>query len=441
MKKNLFLALSATLLFASCKKDDTVDPPPAPANPTIAAISPASGPRAITVRISGANFGTNTAALKVYFNTTEASIQSLNDTLITVTVPAAATTGAVNVEKNSTTITGPVFTRLTGNVVVTLAGGSGAGFADGPLADARFSSPTNLVRDAAGNIYVTDRDNARIRKITPAGIVSTLAGGPSFDWVDGTGTAARFYSPYGLAIDGSGNLFVGEYHNQTIRKVTPAGVVTTLAGNPGQPGYLDGTGLTAQFNQPVGPVVDGSGNVFVADYLNNRIRKITPAGVVTTFAGSGTGALVNGTGTAASFQGPFALAFYTSGNMAVADYLNHTIRTVTPGGVVTTLAGNGTSGFADGTGSAARFNRPAQMVIDPGGTIYVCDALNNRIRKVTSSGDVFTVAGNGTSGFADGPGSSATFNYPMGICADFTNGILYVTDFNTSRIRMIVLDL
>lgn len=441
MKKNLFLVLSATLLFASCKKDDTVDPPPAPANPTITGINPASGPRAITVRISGTSFGTNTAALKVYFNTAEATILSLADTLITVTVPATATTGAVKVEKSSTTVTGPVFTRLTGNVVVTLAGNAGPGYLDGPLADAKFSAPTNLVRDAAGNIYVTDRDNARIRKITPAGVVSTFAGGPSYDWIDGTGTAARFYSPYGLAIDGSGNLFVGEYHNQTIRKITTAGVVTTLAGNPGQPGYLDGTGLTAKFNQPVGPVVDGSGNVFVADYLNNRIRKITPAGVVTTFAGSGTAALVNGTGTAASFQGPFALAYAPTGDMVVADYLNHTIRMVTPSGVVTTLAGNGTSGFVNGTGSAARFNRPAQMVIDPGGTIYVCDALNNSVRKVTSSGDVFTVAGNGTLGSADGPGSSATFNYPMGICADFTNGILYITDFGSSRIRMIVLDL
>ncbi len=226
---------------------------------------------------------------------------------------------------------------------------------------------------------------------------------------------------------------------RAIRKITPAAVVTTLAGN-GTAGNQNGTGSAATFNQPVGLAVDASGNVFIADYINHLIRKITPAGVVTTFAGSGTPALTDGTGTSASLNGPIALAFDAAGNLIVSDYLNHAIRKITPAGVVTTIAGNGTAGHVDATGAAARFNRPSGIVADATGNIFICDAQNNRIRKITSTGVVTTLAGSGNAGSAEGVGTAAEFNYPMGLCADFANNTLYIADFGNHRIRKLIID-
>ena len=215
--------------------------------------------------------------------------------------------------------------------------------------------------DGSGNVYVADTDNNTIRKITPAGVVTTLAGTAGVPGsADGTGSAAQFNYPGGVAVDGSGNVYVADIDNNTIRKITPAGVVTTLAGTAGVHGSADGTGSAAQFYDPHGVAVDGSGNVYVADTDNNTIRKITPAGVVTTLAGTaGVYGSADGTGSAAQFNYPAGVAVDGSGNVYVADTYNDTIRQITPAGVVTTLAGTaGMPGSADGTGSAARFYYP-----------------------------------------------------------------------------------
>jgi hypothetical protein len=289
-------------------------------------------------------------------------------------------------------------------VVTTLAGSGTAGFADGTGAAAKFNKPFGVAVDGAGTVYVADQVNHRIRKVTPAGVVTTLAGSGAQNFADGTGTAAQFSNPAGVAVDGAGTVYVADGSNNRIRKITPAGVVTTLAGS-GTAGSANGTGTAAQFNYPAGVALDGSGTVYVGDYNSHRIRKITPAGVVTTLAGSGTAGFADATGTAAQFNGPAAVAVDGAGNVYVGDELNHRIRKVTPAGVVTTLAGSGngvgTGGFADGTGTAAKFSNPAGVAVDGSGTVYAADARNQRIRKITPTGAATTFAGTGTQGFAD----------------------------------------
>jgi PKD repeat protein len=213
---------------------------------------------------------------------------------------------------------------------------------------------------------------------------TTLAGSAGiFGSADGTGSAAQFGNPYSVAVDTIGNVYVADTINSTIRKVTPAGVVTTFAGLAGVGGSANGTGSVARFNDPYGVAVDVNGNVYVADTYNSTIRKVTPAGVVTTLAGlAGTSGSANGTGSAARFNNPYGVAVDTNGNVYVADTYNFTIRKVTPAGVVTTLAGVAeSSGSANGTGSAARFYYPDGVAVGGTGNLYVADGANDEIRK------------------------------------------------------------
>lgn len=440
-----FLTLSVctlVLAFFSCKKNDTVQQPALPPQ-NVTAISPASGPKNTVVTVSGNNFGTVPGNIAVYFNGMQAIVQSITDTLITAAVPAGAGSGPVKIVKNNVTVTGPLFNYWGAGTTTNFAGSGNNGYIDGAANIAEFRLATGVTRDAAGNLFVADRDNYCIRKITPAGIVTTFAGSGTPGFVDGTGTAAKFNLPFGITIDASGNLYVGEINNNAIRKITPAGVVTTLAGNPnGYAGTQDGFGFQARFNSPVGLTTDAAGNVYVADFNNHRIRKVAPDGFVTTLAGNSNGfyGLHDGTGTAASFYHPIALAFDPAGNLIIADYFNHAVRKMTPANVVTTIAGNGTAGTTDGTGSAARFDRPASLAVDNSGTIYICDANNNTIRKITASGTVSTFAGDGNGGNSNGTASVASFHYPLGLCADFTNNYLFVADYFNNSIRKINLD-
>ena len=269
--------------------------------------------------------------------------------------------------------------------MVTTLAGSTQGYMDGTGTAAQFSRPSGVAVDSSGNVYVADKNNHRIRKIDPTGVVSTLAGSSSFGDADGTGTAARFFLPYGVAVDSSGNVYVADYNNNRIRKIDPTGVVSTLAGSSSL-GNADGTGTAARFNQPSGVAVDSSGHVSVADYTNHRIRKIDPTGVVTTFAGSSVG-YMDGTGTAAQFSRPSGVAVDSSRNVYVADYSNHRIRKIDPTGVVTTFAGSSV-GYMDGTGTAAQFNRPSDVAVDSSGNVYVADYSNHRIRKIDPTGVV-----------------------------------------------------
>lgn len=319
--------------------------------------------------------------------------------------------------------------------VTTFAGSGTAGFADGTAATAQFNGAAGVALDATGNLIVGDDFNNRIRKLTPAGVVTTLAGSGTLGYQDGTGAGASFKLPEGVGLDSAGNVFVADQSNNRIRKVTAGGVVTTLAGS-GTGSFADGTGVAASFKLPVSVAVDPMGNIFVSDGGNNRIRKVTSAGLVTTHAGSGTAAFADGTGVAASFSGPYGLALDSAGALFVADQSNHRIRKITAAGVVTTLAGSGTATFADGTGAAASFSFPAGVAVDAAGTVYVSDGGNHRIRRVTSSGVVTTLAGTGTATFGDGACATASFRNPGGLLID-AGGSLYVADGGNNRIRKV----
>jgi hypothetical protein len=299
-----------------------------------------------------------------------------------------------------------------------------------------FNNPRGVAMLPNGNIVVADATNHRIRLITPAGVVTTLAGSGTPTFADGTGTGASFNTPRGVAALPNGTIVVSEENNNRIRLITPAGVVTTLAGQTSS-GSADGTGVAASFFNPYGVAVLPNGNIVVADTENHKIRLVTQAGVVTTLAGSGTGQFADGTGAAASFFRPQGIAVISStGVIVVADTVNNRIRLVTQAGVVTTLAGNASNTFADGTGTAASFYYPQGVAVIPSTpTIVVADTFNHRIRLVTQAGVVTTIAG-GILGFADGTGAATNFFYPVGVAVT-SSGVIVVADASNNRIRLI----
>jgi sugar lactone lactonase YvrE len=312
-----------------------------------------------------------------------------------------------------------------------LAGNTGfSGSSDGTGSAALFNQPYGLALDSSGNLYVADKANHIIRKITSAGVVTTLAGSAgSPGSINGTGSDALFNQPTGVAVDSGGNVYVADSANNLIRKITSSGVVTTFAGTAGSSGAVDSNPGPVTFNQPYGVAVDGSGNVYVTEFNNNTIRMITSGGTVTTLAGTaGVTGSANATGSSASFHQPIGIAADTSGNLYVADSGNNLIRKVVAStGVVTTLAGSaGVEGTADGTGTAALFHSPRGVAVDGSGNVYVTDSQNCTIRKITPAGVVTTLAGiPGTFANQEGTGAGALFDVPVGIAVD-SSGNLYV---------------
>ena len=426
-----------------------------------------SSSTATTYTIGGTISGLTSSSLVLQNNSGNAlTISANSSTFVFTTALASGATYAVTVGTQPTGFTCSVTngsgtvasanvtnvavactaTTTTTGVVSILAGASAFhSFADGTGTAAKFNSPQALVADSSGNVYVADRGNNRIRKITSAGVVTTFAGSATLGTANGTGTAATFSRPSAITIDSSGNLYVIDAFAATqIRKITPAGVVTSFAGQVGVTGSTDGTGTAARFGGIQGIAIDSSDNLYVTDTSNFKIRKITSAGVVTTFAGSGTTGTLDATGTAASFQNISNITVDSSGNLYVVESTAQTIRKITSAGVVTTLAGSGTSAYVDGTGTAASFQQIGGITVDSSGNLYVTESGGgNTIRKITSAGVVTTFAGlkNDTS-FVDVNGAltAAIFSQPYGIAIDSSNN-LYVSEFEfgfQNNIRKIV---
>lgn len=320
-------------------------------------------------------------------------------------------------------------------VTATLAGSGELGAADGSAVVASFDRPYGVAVDAAGTVYVADTYNHKIRKISPAGVVSTLAGSGLSGAADGNGAAASFNLPSGIAVDASGIVYVADASNNKIRKITPEGVVSTLAGS-GVSGATNGTGASARFNSPTGLAVDLAGNIYVADRGNHKIRKITPGGVVGTLAGSGTLGITDGSSTAARFYSPSGVAVDASGIVYVADSSNNRIRKIGPDGRVSTLAGSGQQDDLDAKGILASFYNPKGVAVDALGNVYVADGDNHKIRQISPAGEVSTLAGSGLIGTADGSGAAASFYNPFGLAIDALNNV-YVADTNMNKIRKV----
>jgi len=343
---------------------------------------------------------------------------------------------------------GAVPATVYGTITTFVGSAAGAGGrANGTGTGATFNLPRSIAIDLAGNHYISDAGNNEIRLATSAGVVTLLAGNAAgtAGMANGTGTGASFNLPYDLTTDPSGNLYIADYNNNQIRKITIAtGAVTLLAGNAGGgTGSANGTGTAASFNGPVGIVYNPvDGFLYVSDYANNLIRKVSLAGVVTTFAGSGTAGTTNATGTAARFDGPNGIGVDATGNMYVGDQNNNEVRKIIRAtAVVSLFAGStaGTAGTTDGTTTGARFNTPRGITVDASGNLYVTDSGNNTVRLITPAGLVSTFAGGaGTAGYTNAVGTAARFDQPRGLDFDPATGNLYVADYNNNAIRQII---
>ena len=320
-------------------------------------------------------------------------------------------------------------------VVTTFAGSGLAGSVDGYNNFASFRHPSGVAVDAIGNAYISDGENNIIRKINTLGNVTTLAGSQVQGNHECKSVPANYNGPVGIAVDSAGYVYVSYRCSHKIAKISPTGLTTILAGS-GVAGDADGLGASASFNNPISLTLDKIGNLYVADYYNHKIRKITPSGQVTTFAGSGKRADIDGFGLAASFFEPDAIAIDANGNLYVTEWSGNRVRKVSPAGVVTTLAGNGTSGETNGLGSLANFRSPQGIAVDKYGNVFVSEVDGNRIRMITPSGFVSTLAGTRTNGSTNGFGETATFSRPCGVAVNPEGGIL-IADCANNKIRQI----
>ena len=334
--------------------------------------------------------------------------------------------------------------KISPSGILTVVAGNGVrGFSGdgGPATSASLYYPAGVAVDAAGNLYIADQYNHRIRKVSPSGIISTVAGiypGGGFSGDGGPATSASLSLPTGVAVDAAGNLYIADLGNSRVRKVNTSGIITTAAGG-GTGG--DGGPATSALLWPAGVAVDAAGNLYIADQYHNRIRKVSPSGIISTVAGNGTPGFSGdgGPATSASFSAG-GVAMDAAGNLYIADGGNNRIRRVDASGIITTVAGNGLYKFGGDGGPAttASLSNPCGVALDAAGNLYIADSGNKRIRKVSPSGIISTVAGNGTRGFSGdgGPATSASLYYPTGVAVDAA-GNLYIADRGNDRIRRV----
>jgi len=374
-----------------------------------------------------------------------------------VKLTVTAATGQVGIIR---TVAGNGLSQMGSNCV-----GSGAG---GPATSASLCAPNGVAVDASGNLFIADSDDGLIWKVSTSGIINVVAGGgiPADGVGDnGPATSAALNGPIGVAVDASGNLFIADTRNARIRKVSVNRIITTVAGNgAGAPefgGAFSGDGgpaTSASLNYPEGIAVDASGNLFIADVNNERIRKVSASGIITTVAGNPSQCPIpaaatfcggfsgdGGPATSAQLNYPDGVAVDASGNLFIADQDNNRVRKVSASGIITTIAGNGPScsnpfcgGYSGdgGPATSAQLNTPSGVAVDASGNLFLADLGNSRIRKVSASGTITTVAGNGIQGFSGdgGPAASASLNHAFGVTVD-GSGNLFVVDTGNGRIR------
>jgi VCBS repeat-containing protein len=332
------------------------------------------------------------------------------------------------------------------DIITTVAGNGTASYGGdgGPATAAGLNFPTGVAVDGAGNLYIADLSNRRVRKVDSAGTVTTVAGTGTFTGGGdgGPATAAMLQGPYRVALDANGNLYIADLNSHRIRKVDSAGIITTVAGT-GLFGYSGdgGPATAAQFASPIGVVVDGAGNLYIADRMNQRIRKVDNAGIITTVAGNGAAGYSGdgGPATAAQLNFPTSVAVDAAGNLYIVDSFNGRIRKVDNDGIITTVVGNGLGYGGDGgPATAAQLFDPYDVTVDGAGALYIADRGNSRVRKVDSAGIITTVAGTGAAGYSGdgGPAGSAQVNLPIGVAVDGA-GALYIADTTNHRVRRV----
>jgi hypothetical protein len=374
-------------------------------------------PGGAIITINGTGFSQILNENIVKINGVTATVNSASSTVLTVTVPLKVGSGRIQVNvntKSDISINDFIYDWLG---TVTIIAGGVEGYADGAGTSAQFSHPAGMDMDGAGNIYVADYANSKIRKISSVGTVTTLPGRiPA--WNNPSGPNTDFGLPQDIAVDNVGNLFVAEVNSNAVSKISSTGTVSLIAGGMAA-GYADGTGIAAQFYWPTGIEVDASGNLIVIEIANHKVRKVTQSGVVTTLAGS-TQSYADGTGTAAQFNMPYNVVKDLQGNFLITDHYNNRIRKMTPAGVVTTFAGSGAWDSMDGDLLTASIYKPTDIAINASGNIYLCDG-NSKIRWITPEGKVRTI------------NTNISFNGPQGIVAD-NNDVIYISDYYNNRI-------
>ena len=338
-------------------------------------------------------------------------------------------------------------TSSNAQVISTFAGTGIAGFSGngGAATAAKINNPTGIAFDANGNTYISDYNNHQIRKVNASGVITTVVGTGTagFSGDGGPAINAKLSLPSTLIFDNAGNMYIVDGGNGAIRKVTPSGIISTVVGT-GTNGYSGDGGLatSAQLNYPCGVYIDAAGNMYIPDRSNHRVRKVNTSGIISTYAGTGTGGF-SGDGaaaTAAKLNMPNGVTFDAAGNAYIADAYNNRIRKVTPGGVISTFAGTGTAGASGdgGAATAAQLNKPFGLTFDGAGNSYISDFQNHKIRKINQAGIISTLAGTGTGGYSGDGGIStgAKINSPEKVTVDAI-GNIYIPDAGNQRVRII----
>ena len=435
--KNLktIITLFILVMIAACSKDsdapETADAPIV--NLAITNISPATGPKNTPVTITGTGFSTTASNNAVTINGKVCPVVNSTATQLTITIPPSAGSGKIKVTVAAANAESGNFEFVITTTVTTIAG-SALGNADGQGVNAQFNTPFGITVDDTRTLFIADTRNHRIRKISPSGLVTTIAGSIA-GFADGQGAAAQLNLPSHLVQNATGDLFVTDKENHKIRKISNTGAVETYAGT--SQGFEVKARQISKFDSPFGIVTNILGEIIVVDSKNFRIRNVPNIGGTNSVAGNSNAGITDGQGTAAQFTNPEGIEIDAAGNLYVADDgVSKLIRKISTTGLVTTLAG-GPAGFADGQGADARFSDVTDIAIDATGNLFVTD--KHRIRKISPTGLVTTIAGLETAGFADGDATTAQFNITAGIAID-QNGNLYVADSKNNRIRKITFD-